>query len=100
MVSEIVIVLHVSTVSFYCKIIPESFHMLNVSARWVSQNLRTHDRHWRVASSRAARFIHNDRTVLSFGYWGQNVDLSLGPVKQIRIHALEARGSPHIYTNL
>ena len=31
----------------------------------------------------------------SFGYWGQNVDLSLKP---IRIHAMEGRGSPHIYT--
>jgi len=26
--------------------------------------------------------------------------LPLGPVKQIRIHAVERRGSPHIYTNL
>ena len=25
--------------------------MLHVSARWVSQNLSAHDRHWRVASS-------------------------------------------------
>ena len=32
--------------------------------------------------------------------WLQNVDLSLGPVKQIRIHAVEGRGSSHIYTNL
>jgi len=31
--------------------IPESFHVLHVSARWVSQNLSAHNRHWRVASS-------------------------------------------------
>jgi len=38
-------------------------------------------------------FIHmQQRTVLLlFGYWGQNVDLSLGPIKQIRIHAVEGR---------
>ena len=30
----------------------------------------------------------------------KRVDLPLGPVKQIRIHAVERRGSPHIYTNL
>ena len=47
--------------------------------------------------SRAVGFIHKwQRTVLlSFGYWGQNVDLPLGPIKQIRIHAVEGRGSPH-----
>jgi len=52
--------------------------------------------------SRAAGFTHKwQRTVLlSTGYWGQNIDLSLGPTKQIRIHAVEGRGSPHIYTNL
>jgi len=33
------------------EIIPDSFHVLHVSARWVSQNLSAHDRHWRVASS-------------------------------------------------
>jgi len=27
----------------------------------------------------------------SFGYWRQNVDLPLGPIKQIRIHAVEGR---------
>ena len=27
--------------------------MLHVSARWVSQNLSAHDRHWRVASPQA-----------------------------------------------
>ena len=30
----------------------------------------------------------------------KRVDLPLGPVKQIRIHAVEGRGLPHIYTNL
>jgi len=46
--------------------------------------------------SRAAGFIHLwQRTVLSsFGYWAQNMDIQLGPVKQIRIHAVEGRGSP------
>jgi len=52
----------------------------------------------------AAGFIHKwqrGRTVLSsFGCWGQNADLPLGPNKQIRIHAVEGHGSPHIYTNL
>jgi len=33
------------------KIIPESFHVLHVSARCVSQNLSAYDRHWRLASS-------------------------------------------------
>jgi len=36
----------------------------------------------------------------SFGCWRQIVDLTLGPTKQIRIHAVEGRGSPHVYTNL
>ena len=31
---------------------------------------------------------------------GDKTDLLLGPVKQIRIHAVEGRGFPHIYTNL
>ena len=48
--SEIVKVLHVSTVSMK-EIIPESFHVLYVCARCVSQNLSAHDRHWWVASS-------------------------------------------------
>ena len=48
--SEIVKVLHVSTVSVE-EIIPESFHASLVSARWVSHNLSAHDQHWRVASS-------------------------------------------------
>jgi len=50
MVSETVKVLYVSTVSVE-QIIPESFHVLHVSAHWVSENLSAHDRHWRVASS-------------------------------------------------
>ena len=62
-------------------------------AHWVSQNLSAHDHCQPVASSQAAEFIHKrQRTVLSsFGYWGQNVDLSFGPIKQIRIHSVEAR---------
>jgi len=44
MVSEIVKVLYISTVSIEL-IIPESFHVLHVSACWVSQNLSAHDRH-------------------------------------------------------
>jgi len=64
-----------------------------VPAHWVSQNLSAHDHCQPVASSQAAEFIHKrQRTVLSsFGYWGQNVDLSFGPIKQIRIHSVEAR---------
>jgi len=52
--------------------------------------------------SRAAEFIHNWQwTVLSScGYWGQNVNLPLRPIEQITIHAVEGRGSPHIYRNL
>ena len=50
MVSETVKVLYVSTVSVE-QIIPESFHVLHMSARWVFQNLSAHDQHWRVASS-------------------------------------------------
>jgi len=49
-VSEIVNVLHVSTVSIE-EIIPESFHVFHVSACWASQNLSAHDRYWPVASS-------------------------------------------------
>ena len=41
------------------------------------------------------------RTVLlSFGYWVQNVDFSLGPAKQLRIRAVEGRSLPYIYRNL
>ena len=28
-----------------------SCHVLRVSARWISQNLNAHDRHWRVVST-------------------------------------------------
>ena len=68
--------------------------MLHVSAHWVSQNLSA-QRTWSALAggfiSRAAGFIHKwQRNVMS----GQNVDLPLGPVKQIRIHAVEGRGSP------
>jgi len=34
------------------------------------------------------------------GTGDKKVDLPLGPNKQIGIHAVEGRGSPHIYTNL
>jgi len=33
------------------------------------------------------------------GYWGQNMDSTSGPVKQISNHAVDGRGSPHIYVN-
>ena len=72
--SEILKVLHISAVSVKW-IIPESFHVSHVSARWVSQNLSTHDRHWRVASSQellgsytsdeelfCRRFVTGDKT--------------------------------------
>jgi len=36
--------------------------------------------------------------VFYYSYWGQNVDFPLCPIKQIRIHAVEGRGSPHIYS--
>ena len=62
--------------------------MLNVSARWVSQNLSAHDRCQWVATSQ--ELLSSYTTVLSsFGYWGQILDLSLGSTKQIRIHAVE-----------
>ena len=38
--------------------------------------------------------------VFYYSYWGQNVDFPLCPIKQIRIHAVEGRGSPHIYSFL
>jgi len=31
---------------------------------------------------------------------GTSIDFPLGPIKQMRIHAVEGRGSPHIYRNL
>ena len=77
--------------------------MLHVSGDWVSQNLNAHDRHRRVASSQELLGSNTrDKELFchQYGYWGQNVDLLLGPIKQIRIHAVEGRGSPHIYTNL
>jgi len=38
--------------------------------------------------------------VFYYSYWGQNVDFPLCPIKQIRIHAVEGRGSQHIYSFL
>jgi len=98
MVSEIVKVLHVSTVSME-KIIPESFRVYHVSPRWVCKNVSAHDRcQWVASSQELLGSCTCDKELLSsFGYWGQNADLPLSPIKQIRIHAVEERGSPHIY---
>jgi len=38
--------------------------------------------------------------VFYYSYWGQNVDFPLCPIKQIRIQAVEGRGSQHIYSFL
>jgi len=100
MALEIVKVLHVSTFSVEL-IIPESFHVLHVSGRWVSQNHMNSIGGWLQLKS---CWIHTQVTKNGFsssGYYGQkNVDLPLGPDKQIRMNAVEGRGSPHIYTNL
>jgi len=77
--------------------------VLHVCARWVSQNLSARDRRWRVASSQELLRLYTcDKELFCrrMIYWGQNVDLPLGPSEQIRIHAVEGRGSPHTYTNL
>ena len=77
--------------------------MLNVSALWVSQNLSAHDRCQWVASSQQllSSYASDEELFLSSsGCWGQIADLSLGPTKQIRIHAVEGRGLPHIYINV
>jgi len=50
MASAVAKELHISIVSIV-QIIPESFHVLHVSAPWISQNLSARYRHWRVASS-------------------------------------------------
>ena len=73
--------------------------MLHVSPRWVSQNLSAHDRCQWVASSQEllGSYTCDKELLSSFGYWGQNADLPLSPIKQIRIHAVEERGLPHIY---
>jgi len=89
---------------FYCErwqIIPESFLVLPVYARWVSQNLSAHDRHWRVTISSC--WVHTHVTKNCFVVvWllGTKRGFTIGPIKQIRIHAVEGCGSPHIYTNL
>jgi len=61
--------------------------VLNVSARWVSQNLSAHDPCQWVASSQELLSSYTSDEELffsSFGYWEQGPDLSLGPIKQIR----------------
>jgi len=47
------------------EIIPETFHVLRVSARWVSQNLSAHDRHWRVSPWVHAQVTKNCFVVVS-----------------------------------
>jgi len=102
MASAIAKELHISIVSIV-QIIPESFHVLHVSAPWVSQNLSARDRHWRVASSQellgsytcdkemfCRRFVTGDKKRI----------YHLAPISKIKIRALEGHGSPHIYTNL
>jgi len=78
--------------------------VLNVSAHWVSQNLSAHNRHWRMASPSSQELLGSYTSDIELFcrrlVTGQNVELPLGPVKQIKIHAVERRGSPHIYTNL
>jgi len=77
--------------------------MLKVPVLWISRNLSTHDLCQRVASSRDLPALYtSDKELffLWFIYWGQKVDSSLGPRKQIRIYIEEARGLPHIQRNL
>jgi len=73
-----------------------------MSARWVSQSLTAHDRigGWLYLEMLGSYTRDKELFLSLFGYWGQNVDLPLALVKQMRIHAVEGRGSPHIYTNL
>ena len=100
MVSGIVKVLHVST-AIIEYIISQSFHVQHVSARWVAQNLGAHDRHRRVASSRAAGFTHVTKNCFVIVWlMGTKRRFTTGPNKQLTIHAVEGCGSPHIYTNL
>ena len=77
--------------------------MLRVSGCWVSPNLSAHDQHLRVSSSQELLGSYTcDKELFCrcLGTGDKKVDLPLGPIKQIGIHAAEGRGSPHIYTNL
>ena len=63
--SQIVKVLHVSTVSME-KIIPESFRVYHVSPRWVSKNVSAHDRcQWVASSQELLVHIHVTKNCLS-----------------------------------
>jgi len=79
MVLEIVKVLHVSTFSVEL-IIPESFHVLHVSGRWVSQNHMNSIGGWLQLKS---CWIHTQVTKNGFsssGYYGQKKrGFTIGP---------------------
>ena len=63
--------------------IPESFHVLNVSALWVSQTLSAHDQHWRVALSQELLGSYTSDKELfcrCLGTGDKKVDLPLGSV--------------------
>ena len=75
-----------------------------MSDRWFSQNLSARDRHWWVASSQellgsytSDREVFCCRLVTVDKTWIYHI---LGPIRQIRIHAVEVRGLPQIYGNL
>jgi len=75
-----------------------------MSDRWFSQNLSARDRHWWVASSQellgsytSDREVFCCRSVTVDKTWIYHI---LGPIRQIRIHAVEVRGLPQIYGNL
>jgi len=66
-----------------------SVHMIGVSGRLHLKSCWAH-----------TQVTKNCFVVVWLLGWGQNMDLPLGLVRQIRINAVEGRGSPHIYTNL
>ena len=57
---------------------------MHSSARCVSQNLGAHDRHRRVASSRATGF--SDTVLSSFGYWDKTWIYHKAPLTHTHTH--------------
>jgi len=76
--------------------------VLNLCAHWVSQNLSVHDRCQWVASSQEllSSYTSDEELFCCYLVTGDKTDLPRGLTKQMRSHAVEGRGLPHIYINL
>ena len=85
------------------QIIPETFHVLHVSARWVSQNLSAHDRcQWMASSQELLSSYTSDKElfcrllVTGDELWIYHWD----PLSKLEFMQWKDVDCPHIYINV